>query len=44
MEYKAYVLKDPETLEIRYVGITRRTLQQRLQDHISTVRSKGCQK
>ena len=44
MEYKAYVLKDPETLEIRYVGITRRTLQQRMQDHIASVRSKECQK
>lgn len=44
MEYKAYVLKDPETLEIRYVGITRRSLQQRMQDHIATVRSKECQK
>jgi len=31
---KLYVLKDPETLEIRYVGITIRTLQKRLSGHI----------
>lgn len=34
---KLYVLKDPETLEIRYVGITIRTLQQRLSGHICDV-------
>jgi len=36
---KLYVLKDPETLEIRYVGITIRTLQQRLSGHISIVKN-----
>ena len=44
MEYKAYVLKDPETLEIRYVGITRKTLERRLKEHIRTTKNKYCQK
>jgi hypothetical protein len=32
-----YVLKDPETLEVRYVGFTRRALKYRLTGHIADV-------
>ena len=37
---KLYVLKDPETLKIRYVGITIRKLQERLSGHMSDVTSR----
>lgn len=32
--YKIYVLKDPETLEVKYVGITTKTLKERLRGHL----------
>lgn len=31
---KIYVLRDPNTLEIRYVGMTSKTLKQRLREHL----------
>ena len=31
--YKVYCLKDPDTLEIRYIGYTKRTLSERLSGH-----------
>lgn len=34
MTYKIYCLKDPRTLEIRYIGVTTNTLGQRLSQHI----------
>jgi hypothetical protein len=37
MKCKVYVLKDPTTDEIRYVGITTRTLEQRLRGHLRDV-------
>lgn len=37
---KLYVLKTPETDEIRYVGITFRKLQQRLSGHLSDVKNR----
>lgn len=38
---KLYVLQNPSTLEIRYVGITMKTLQERLDKHIYDVRKKS---
>lgn len=38
---KLYVLKDPDTNEIRYVGITIRTLQERLSGHMSDARNRS---
>jgi hypothetical protein len=37
---KLYVLKDPTTEEIRYVGITIRSLQERLSGHMSDIKSR----
>lgn len=34
MEEKIYILVDPNTLKIRYIGITRQTLRDRLSNHI----------
>ena len=39
-QIKIYCLKDPKTLEIRYVGKTIQTLQKRLNSHISCSFSK----
>lgn len=38
---KLYVLQNPSTLEIRYVGITMKTLQERLDKHIYDVRNRS---
>lgn len=40
MKTKVYVLKDPITNEIRYVGITTRTLEERLKGHLIDVTSR----
>ena len=40
MIYKGYVLKDPVTKEIRYVGITSKELEQRLKGHIADTKDK----
>lgn len=37
---KLYVLKDPETLKIRYVGITIQELNSRLNGHIHDVKTR----
>lgn len=37
---KLYVLKDPTSMEIRYVGITIRPLQERLAGHLNDVRNR----
>lgn len=33
-KYKVYQLTDPNTLEVRYVGVTQRTLKERLSQHL----------
>ena len=39
-EYKIYVLKNPETHVVKYVGVTTRSLNQRLYQHLSEARNK----
>jgi group I intron endonuclease len=34
---KIYVLKEPDTLKVRYVGITSKTLKQRLRKHLDNI-------
>ena len=41
MNYKIYALKEPNTDVIKYVGITKKDLQQRLYSHLHTHTSKG---
>ena len=38
---KLYVLQDPDTLEIRYVGITMKNLSERLNKHLIDVKNKS---
>ena len=38
---KLYVLQDPDTLEIKYVGITMKTLQERLNKHLLDVKNRS---
>ncbi|RPH25972.1 MAG: hypothetical protein EHM93_19780 [Bacteroidales bacterium] len=40
MEYKIYCLKEEDTSEIRYIGVTIRELRQRLSQHIHTGKKK----
>jgi hypothetical protein len=41
-QYKIYVLKDPDTKEIRYVGATCQPLYQRLSNHIYYAKKRNC--
>lgn len=44
-EYKIYVLKDPNNLKVRYIGVTVRKLNQRLSQHIHDAKNnKGTHK
>lgn len=40
--YKIYILKDPITLEIRYVGVTCKSLNHRLSNHIYYAKRRNC--
>ena len=40
MEYKIYTLSDPETLNVRYVGVTSHSLSNRLSGHIHDAKTK----
>lgn len=41
-DMRVYVLKDPQTYEIRYVGVTSGTLNQRLSQHINAAKNFQC--
>lgn len=41
-QYKIYILKDPRTLEIRYVGVTCKPLNTRLSNHIYYAKKRNC--
>ena len=41
-QYKIYILKDPRTLEIRYVGVTSKSLSTRLSNHIYYAKKRNC--
>ena len=38
---KLYVLQNPDTLEIKYVGITMKSLQERLEKHLYDVKNRS---
>lgn len=38
---KLYVLKHPDTLEVKYVGITMKTLSERLDAHLLDVKNRS---
>jgi hypothetical protein len=40
--YKIYILKDPRTQEIRYVGVTCQPLYQRLSNHLYYAKKRNC--
>ena len=43
-QYKIYKLIDEDTLEIRYIGVTTRTLEERLYQHLHDAKLKGTRK